>query len=85
MDEPDGTVLCFKDLKTKKVVVSIFVNPIQFGPKEDLSTYPRDLERDSKVCERAGANIIFHPENEEMYFNDFSAFVDMNGLTSYLI
>ena len=67
-----------------KVVVSIFVNPIQFGPKEDLSTYPRDLERDSKVCERAGANIIFHPENEEMYFNDFSAFVDMNGLTSGL-
>ena len=67
-----------------KVVVSIFVNPIQFGPKEDLSTYPRDLERDSKVCERAGANIIFHPENEEMYFNDFSTFVDMNGLTSGL-
>ena len=67
-----------------KVVVSIFVNPIQFGPKEDLSTYPRDLERDSKVCERAGANIIFHPENEEMYFNDFSAVVDMNGLTSGL-
>ncbi|MEN8078910.1 pantoate--beta-alanine ligase [Clostridioides difficile] len=67
-----------------KVIVSIFVNPIQFGPKEDLSTYPRDLERDSKVCERAGANIIFHPENEEMYFNDFSTFVDMNGLTSGL-
>ena len=67
-----------------KVVVSIFVNPIQFGPKEDLSTYPRDLERDSKVCESAGADIIFHPENEEMYFNDFSTFVDMNGLTSGL-
>lgn len=67
-----------------KVVVSIFVNPIQFGPKEDLSTYPRDLERDSKVCERAGANIIFHPENEEMYFNDFYTFVDMNGLTNGL-
>ena len=67
-----------------RVVVSIFVNPIQFGPKEDLSTYPRDLERDSKVCERAGADIIFHPENEEMYFNDFSTFVDMNGLTAEL-
>lgn len=67
-----------------RVVVSIFVNPIQFGPKEDLSTYPRDLERDSKVCESAGADIIFHPENEEMYFNDFSTFVDMNGLTDGL-
>ena len=67
-----------------RVVVSIFVNPIQFGPKEDLSTYPRDLDRDSKVCERAGADIIFHPENEEMYFEDFSTFVDMNGLTAGL-
>ena len=67
-----------------RVVVSIFVNPIQFGPKEDLSTYPRDLERDSKVCESAGADIIFHPENEEMYFKDFSTFVDMNGLTDGL-
>lgn len=67
-----------------KVVVSIFVNPMQFGPKEDLSTYPRDLERDSIICERAGANIIFHPENEEMYFDDFSTFVDMNGLTNEL-
>ena len=67
-----------------KVVVSIFVNPIQFGPKEDLSTYPRDLERDSKVCESAGADIIFHPKSEEMYFEDFSTFVDMNGLTDGL-
>ena len=67
-----------------RVVVSIFVNPIQFGPKEDLSTYPRDLERDSELCSRAGADIIFHPENEEMYYNDFSSFVDMNGLTAGL-
>lgn len=67
-----------------RVVVSIFVNPMQFGPKEDLSTYPRDLERDSKVCERAGADVIFHPENEEMYFEDFSSYVDMNGLTAGL-
>ena len=67
-----------------KVVVSIFVNPIQFGPKEDLASYPRDLKRDSEICERAGANLIFHPENEEMYFNDFSTFVDMNGLTNGL-
>ena len=67
-----------------KVVVSIFVNPIQFGPKEDLASYPRDLKRDSEICKRAGASIIFHPENEEMYFNDFCTFVDMNGLTKEL-
>lgn len=67
-----------------RVVVSVFVNPIQFGPKEDLANYPRDLGRDSLVCERAGAEIIFHPENEEMYFEDFSTFVDMNGLTAGL-
>ena len=65
-----------------RVVVSIFVNPIQFGLKEDLSTYPRDLDRDSKVCGRAGADIIFHPE--KMYFEDFSTFVDMSGLTAGL-
>ncbi|HSQ89329.1 pantoate--beta-alanine ligase [Romboutsia sp.] len=67
-----------------KVVVSIFVNPIQFGPKEDLSAYPRDLERDSAICERAGADVIFHPKNDEMYENDFSTFVDMTGLTKEL-
>ena len=67
-----------------RVVVSIFVNPIQFGPKEDLASYPRDLDRDSKVCEIAGANLIFHPENEEMYHEDFCTFVDMNGLTKEL-
>ena len=67
-----------------RVVVSIFVNPIQFGPKEDLSTYPRDLDRDSKICEGAGADIIFHPENEEMYFEDFSTFVDVSGLSKEL-
>lgn len=67
-----------------RVVVSIFVNPIQFGPKEDLSTYPRDLDRDTILCKSAGADIIFHPENEEMYYKDFSTFVDMSGLTDEL-
>ena len=60
-----------------RVVVSDFVNPIQFGPKEDLASYPRDIDRDAKVCEEAGADIIFYPTAEEMYFPDFSTFVDM--------
>ncbi len=67
-----------------RVVVSVFVNPIQFGPKEDLASYPRDLDRDAKLCEDAGANLIFHPENEEMYFDDFCTFVDMDDLTQGL-
>lgn len=67
-----------------KVVVSIFVNPLQFGPKEDLAAYPRELERDSTICERAGADVVFHPENDEMYESDFSTFVDMTGLTKEL-
>ncbi len=67
-----------------EVVVSIFVNPMQFGPTEDLASYPRDLEADSKLCESAGAALIFHPEPEEMYQEGFCSFVDMNGLTNAL-
>lgn len=67
-----------------KVVVSIFVNPIQFGPTEDLDSYPRDLDRDSKLCENAGAELIFHPSKQEMYFDDFCTYVDMDGLTKGL-
>lgn len=67
-----------------KVVVSIFVNPMQFGPAEDFNSYPRDLERDALLCKEAGANLIFHPDKEELYFEDFSTYVDMNTLTNGL-
>lgn len=67
-----------------RVVVSVFVNPIQFGPGEDLATYPRDLDRDAALCENAGADLIFHPEPENMYFDDFCSFIDMDGLTKGL-
>lgn len=65
------------------VVVSDFVNPIQFGPNEDLEAYPRDIDADSKLCEDLGADFIFNPEPSEMY-HDKKAFVDIEGLSDNL-
>nr|WP_072536703.1 pantoate--beta-alanine ligase [Anaerococcus mediterraneensis] len=65
------------------VVVSDFVNPIQFGPKEDLAAYPRDIEADSKLCEEIGADFIFYPDADEMYQNK-KTFVDIEGLSDNL-
>ncbi len=67
-----------------RVVVSDFVNPTQFGVNEDLASYPRDMERDAAVCEEAGADLIFHPQPEEMYFADNCTFVNMDKLTKGL-
>lgn len=67
-----------------KVVVSVFVNPMQFAPTEDLESYPRDLQADAVLCEKTGADLIFNPEPEEMYTNGFCSFVDMNGPTAEL-
>ena len=53
--------------KDGKVVMSIYVNPTQFGPKEDLSKYPRDLKRDLKLCRAAGVDVVFTPSDAEMY------------------
>lgn len=67
-----------------KVVVSVFVNPMQFAPNEDLESYPRDLDEDARLCEQTGADLIFNPEPEEMYTDGFCSFVDMNGPTAEL-
>jgi pantoate--beta-alanine ligase len=57
------------------VVVSIFVNPTQFAPTEDLARYPRDLARDKKLCREAGTDVLFVPGEKEMYPHGFSTFV----------
>lgn len=67
-----------------RVVVSVFVNPTQFAPNEDLESYPRDMERDKALCEAANASLIFHPAPEEMYHEGYSTFVDMRTLTQVL-
>ena len=84
LHEGHGSLITKARENNDKVVVSIFVNPMQFGPTEDLDSYPRDLEKDSKFCECLGADLIFHPEPEEMYHDDFSSYVDMSVLTEEL-
>lgn len=66
------------------VVISIFVNPMQFGPREDLESYPRDFERDSALAEGVGVDAVFYPEVEEMYPPGFATYVDLSGLTGSL-
>ncbi len=67
-----------------RVIVSIFVNPIQFGPTEDLDSYPRDLEADAALCESEGVDIIFHPSADEMYEKSFSTHVEVDDITQFL-
>jgi pantoate--beta-alanine ligase len=78
----DGHVSLIKRAakENEKVVVSIFVNPIQFGPNEDLASYPRDLTKDKILCEASGANLIFAPEASEMYHKEVPTNVSVQEL-----
>lgn len=67
-----------------RVVVSDFVNPTQFGPNEDLDSYPRDFEADCNICEEIGADLIFHPEPSEMYYDDATTYVNVRGVSEGL-
>jgi pantoate--beta-alanine ligase len=66
------------------VVVSIFVNPIQFGPMEDLARYPRDFDRDAALLEKERTDIIFYPNDGEMYEKGFTTYVEVRKLEDHL-
>ncbi len=70
--------------KSDIVITTIFVNPLQFAPNEDYDKYPRDFERDVKLAQSAGCDIIFHPSVEEMYPENFLTYVEVEKLTKVL-
>jgi pantoate--beta-alanine ligase len=82
----DGHLALIKRAKERcsPVIVSIFVNPKQFGPKEDLSKYPRNFEADAEKLAAAGVDYVFAPEAEEMYPHSFSTYVNVEGLSERL-
>lgn len=66
------------------VIVSIYVNPTQFGPKEDFSKYPRDFERDAGMAQSVGVDVIFFPSNQDMYPEGYQTYVDVEKVTKNL-
>ncbi len=82
----EGHLSLMREAKTKcdVVVVSLYVNPLQFGPKEDLGEYPRDFDRDCAMARSVGVDAVFAPGNDEMYPTGYSSFVEVTGITGKL-
>ena len=82
----DGHLSLIKEAKKHAdiVVVSIFINPTQFAPNEDLDKYPRDLERDIQLLEKMEVDFLFHPQSSEIYSDTFSTYVSVNDITTRL-
>ena len=84
LHEGHGSLIDASRRDNDRTVVSDFVNPMQFGPAEDLESYPRDIQRDAELAGKHGGDLIFNPEPGEMYREGFSSFVDMTVLTQEL-
>lgn len=84
LHEGHGSLIKKSVSECDRTVVSVFVNPIQFGPTEDLEAYPRDLEHDKALVEACGGDLIFNPEPEEMYPDHFTSFIDTTETTELL-
>ena len=77
LHEGHGSLIKTSASECDKTVVSVFLNPKQFAPNEDLESYPRDFEQDKVLCEKMGADLVFHPEVSEMYEQDNATFVEI--------
>src|ERR1044071_9799656 len=79
----EGHLCLVRDAKTRgeRVVVSIFINPLQFGPSEDFAKYPRDLERDQSLLENLGVDVLFHPTVAEIYPQGYQSHIEVQHLS----
>jgi pantoate--beta-alanine ligase len=82
----EGHLALMRDGKNRgdTLIISIFVNPTQFGPKEDYEKYPRDMQRDLKLAQKVGVDIVFTPSAHEMYPDNFQTHVEVERVTQHL-